>query len=94
MLRDLVRRCADLAENAQAFMGSLQRTIDLYELEVEAFLAYKDRLIEYLERFIKDLTGTGGEIAELLDRLDDAAVDRLLTLVAERDAEDAAPGAA
>jgi uncharacterized protein (TIGR02677 family) len=92
VLRDLVRRCADLADNAQAFMGSLQRTIDLYELEVEAFLAYKDRLIDYLERFIKDLTGTGAEIAELLHRVGDADVDRLLTLVAERDAEDVAPG--
>lgn len=92
VLRDLVGRCADLADNAQAFMGSLQRTIDLYELEVEAFLAYKDQLIEYLERFIKDLTGTGAEIAELLGRLAPADVDRLLTLVAAREAEDAAPG--
>jgi uncharacterized protein (TIGR02677 family) len=93
LLRDLVRRCADLAENAQAFMGSLQRTIDLYELDTDAFRAYKDRLIDYLERFIKDLTGIGGEIAELLGRLDPTAVERLLALVARRDAEDAAPGA-
>lgn len=92
LLRDLVGRCADLAENAQAFMGSLQRTIDLYELDTDAFRAYKDRLIEYLERFIKDLTGIGGEIAELLGRLDPTGVERLLTLVARRDAEDAAPG--
>lgn len=92
LLRDLVRRCADLAENAQAFMGSLQRTIDLYELDTEAFRAYKDRLIEYLERFIKDLTGVGSEIAELLDRLDPAGIDRLLAQVAHRDTEDAAPG--
>jgi uncharacterized protein (TIGR02677 family) len=94
LLRDLVRRCVDLAENAQAFMGSLQRTIDLYELETEAFIAYKDRLIEYLERFIKDLTGIGSEIAELLGRLDPDGIDRLLALVARRDSEDAAPGAA
>jgi uncharacterized protein (TIGR02677 family) len=92
LLRDLVARCADLAENAQAFMGSLQRTIDLYDLDTDAFRAYKDRLIEYLERFIKDLTGTGGEIAELLGHLDPAGVERLLALVARRDAEDAAPG--
>src|SRR4051812_17101035 len=92
LLRDLVRRCVDLAENAQAFMGSLQRTIDLYELDSEAFRAYKDRLIDYLERFIKDLTGIGGEIAELLGRLDPGGVDRLLGLVARRDADDAAPG--
>ncbi len=92
LLRDLVGRCADLAENAQAFMGSLQRTIDLYDLDTDAFRAYKDRLIEYLERFIKDLTGIGGEIAELLGRLDPVGVELLLTLVARRDAEDAAPG--
>ncbi len=92
LLRDLVRRCVDLAENAQAFMGSLQRTIDLYELDTEAFRAYKDRLIEYLERFIKDLTGVGGEIAELLGGLDPGGIDRLLALVARRDAEDTAPG--
>lgn len=93
LLRDLVRRCSDLAQNAQAFMGSLQRTIDLYELEVNAFRAYKDRLIDYLERFIRDLTGIGGEISELLVQLDPQDVDRLLALVAARDAEDAAPGA-
>lgn len=92
LLRDLVQRCADLAENAQAFMGSLQRTIDLYELDADAFRAYKNQLIEYLERFVKDLTGIGGQIAELLGRLDPAGVERLLTLVARRDAEDAAPG--
>ena len=92
LLRDLVRRCTDLAENAQAFMGSLQRTIDLYEMDTEAFRAYKDRLIEYLERFIKDLTGIGGEIAELLVDLDPDGIDRLLALVARRDAEDTAPG--
>lgn len=92
VLRDLVGRCGDLAENAQAFMGSLQRTIDLYELEVDAFLAYKDRLIDYLERFIKGLATTGAEIAELLSEIGEADVDRLLRLVAERDAEDVAPG--
>ena len=93
LLRDLVRRCVDLAENAQAFMGSLQRTIDLYELDAEAFRAYKDRLIEYLERFIKDLTGIGGEIAELLGgSRSRPASTACCRLVARRDAEDIAPG--
>lgn len=76
LLRDIVQRCGDLAENAQAFMGFLQRTIDLYELDADAFTAYKNQLIEYLERFVKSLTATGGEIAELLQRLDPAGVER------------------
>ena len=98
-LRDLVGRFTDLADNARAFMGSLQRTIDLHDAEVDAFLAYKDRLIEYLERFIADLITTGSEVARLLTEAQqpDAAtgqpaVQRLLRLAAERDAVDAAPG--
>lgn len=93
LLRDLVGRFSDLADNAQAFMGSLQRTIDLYDADVETFRAYKDRLVEYLERFIKDLVTVGAEIAGLLDALDRADVSRLLAIAAARDAEDAAPGA-
>ena len=73
-------------------MGSLQRTIDLYDIEIDAFRAYKDRLIDYLERFIKDLIGIGGEIATLLGEIEPARVDYLLTIVARRAAEDAAPG--
>jgi uncharacterized protein (TIGR02677 family) len=94
LLRDLVGRFADLADNAQAFMGSLQRTIDLYDADVDTFRAYKDRLVEYLERFVKDLVTVGGEIAGLLSSFDPAAAARLLAIVADRDAEDAAPDAA
>lgn len=91
VLRDLVGRFGDLADNAQAFMGSLQRTIDLYDADVETFRAYKDRLVEYLERFIKDLVTVGGEIANLLEQLPGEDVDRLLRLVVRRTADDLAP---
>lgn len=93
LLRDLVGRCEDLAANAQAFMGSLQRTIDLYDADVEAFRAYKNRLVNYLERFVKDLVTVGGEIAGLLGDLEQTDVLRLLEVAARRDAEDVAPGA-
>lgn len=91
-LRSLVDRFTDLAGNAQAFMGSLQRTIDLHDADTDTFLAYKDRLIEYLERFIKDLIGTGSEIATLVGDLEQRGVDRLLDMAAWREAEDTAPG--
>ncbi|MEV2225109.1 TIGR02677 family protein [Nocardia vinacea] len=90
-LTALAVRFNDLADNAQAFMGSLQRTIDLHDAEIEAFLAYKDRLIEYLERFIKDLVSTGSEISRLVRQLEEHGVDRLLDLAAYRESEDAAP---
>ncbi|UGQ11164.1 TIGR02677 family protein [Yinghuangia sp. ASG 101] len=94
LLRGLMDRFTGLADNARAFMGSLQRTVDLHEAEVEVFLAYKERLIEYLERFVEDLVTRGAEIAGLLDRLGTPSggpVAPLLRLAAERDAADAAP---
>lgn len=94
LLRALVDRFTDLAANAQAFMGSLQRSIDMQESDAEAFRAYKDRLIAYLQRFITDLVATGGEIAGLVERLEDGGVDGLLDLAARREAADTAPGAA
>ncbi|GAA4814606.1 TIGR02677 family protein [Tomitella cavernea] len=93
-LRTLVDRFEDLAANAQAFMSALARTIDVQDAEADAFVAYKERLIEYLERFIKDLVGTGAEIARLVEQIEDLGVDRLLRMAAERDTRDTAPGPA
>ncbi|MGV9314170.1 TIGR02677 family protein [Streptomyces sp. NPDC003691] len=91
----LTERFTALADNARAFMGSLQRTIDLHGVEVDAFLAYKDRLIQYLERFIQDLITLGGRIASLIGTLaEQGGVEPLLRLAAAREAIDAAPGEA
>ncbi|MFE9723833.1 TIGR02677 family protein [Streptomyces sp. NPDC005794] len=92
-LDTLTSRFAALAENARAFMGSVQRTIDLHEVEVEDFLAYKDRLIQYLEKFIQDLITLGSRIAQLIQELD-GRVDPLLRVAAAREAVDASPGEA
>ncbi|GLV78705.1 TIGR02677 family protein [Streptomyces hygroscopicus] len=91
-LSALTGRFEALAENARAFMGSLQRTMDLHGVEVEVFLAYKDRLIQYLERFIQDLITLGGRIAVLIGELErDGRAGVLLRLAAAREAADAAP---
>ncbi|MEU2600477.1 TIGR02677 family protein [Streptomyces hirsutus] len=88
----LTARFTDLADNARAFMGSLQRTIELHDIEVEAFLAYKDRLIQYLERFIQDLITLGGRIALLIGELEEQGrVEPLLRLAAARESADATP---
>jgi uncharacterized protein (TIGR02677 family) len=89
LLRALVDRFTDLAANAQAFMGSLQRSIDLHDVDADAFRAYKDRLIDYLQRFIADLVTTGSQIAELIIAIDE---EELLDIAAWREAADAAPG--
>ncbi|MPV37814.1 TIGR02677 family protein [Georgenia subflava] len=93
-LRSLRERFVELAENAVAFMGSMQRTIDLHDADVEAFLAYKEQLIEYLEQFIHDLLTRGASIAELLGSIPADGVRFLAATAAEREAVDAAPGEA
>ncbi|MBC6466732.1 TIGR02677 family protein [Actinomadura alba] len=92
LLLELIGRLDSLAANASAFMGSLQRTIDLHEIDEEAFLAYKDRLIAYLERFVSELVVKHFEIAKTLRAFPEGRVTALLMLAAEREAADAAPG--
>lgn len=90
-LRDLVHVFTSLAENAEAFMAGLARTIELQRADQEAVMAFKSRLIEYLERFIGDLVTKSSRISELLRSLS-AHSERLLAAAAAREARDAAPG--
>lgn len=91
-LRSLRERFVELAENAVAFMGSIQRTIDLHDADVEAFLAYKEQLLEYLERFINDLLTRGAAITILLTSIDADGVWFLANTAARRESLDTAPG--
>jgi uncharacterized protein (TIGR02677 family) len=90
-LRDLARVFESLADNAQAFMAGIGRSIELQQAEANAVLAYKTRLIDYLERFIGDLVGRSGGIARHLLELS-PRIDPLLWQAAQREARDAAPG--
>lgn len=89
-LRDLVTVFSGLAENAQAFMAGLARTIELQRADLQAVMAYKARLVDYLERFIGDLVTRSARIAYEIAELAPQAED-LLRRVAEREARDAAP---
>jgi uncharacterized protein (TIGR02677 family) len=94
LLLELAGRLDSLAANAGAFMGSLQRTIDLQDVEEEAFLAYKDRLIAYLDRFVSELVVKAHDIARTLGAIPADRVEALLRLAAGREAADVAPDAA
>ncbi|HLQ86143.1 MAG TPA: TIGR02677 family protein [Salinisphaeraceae bacterium] len=89
-LRELVNVFESLAANAEDFMAGLGRTIELQGADAAAVVAYKDRLIDYLERFIGDLVAASGAIADAILALEPA--DELLQLAAAREARDAAPG--
>jgi len=91
LLLALAERFTGLADNAQAFMASLRRVIDFADGDVAAFIAYKQQLIDYVNKFIADLANRGAEIATLLVRLEQSGVERLLAVAARREAADVAP---
>ncbi len=91
LLLSLAERFSSLADNAQAFMSALRRAIDFSDGDVDGFLAYKERLIDYINKFIADLANSGGQIALLLGGLEAAGHERLLELAARREAADAFP---
>ena len=84
---------AGLAANAEVFIAGLARTLELQRAEADAVMQFKDRLVNYLERFIGELLVRSGGIAARLLALD-ARMPALLELAAEREARDAAPDAA
>src|SRR5262245_6418832 len=90
-LRDLVRVFEGLAENAQAFMAGVARSIELQQAETGAVVSYKRQLIDYLERFLGDLVRRSDTIAGLILALE-PSIDAMLKQVAAREARDAAPG--
>jgi uncharacterized protein (TIGR02677 family) len=91
VLRDLVRVFEGLADNAQAFMASIGRSIEFQQADANAVIAYKKRLIDYLDRFIGDLVSRSGGIAQHILALDPLIVP-LLRQASQREARDAAPG--
>jgi uncharacterized protein (TIGR02677 family) len=91
ILRDLVRVLENLAENAQAFMAGVARSLELRQASAHAVVAYKRRLIDYLERFMGDLVRRSETIGRMIKALT-PRIDTVLQAVAEREARDAAPG--
>jgi len=81
---------SSLADNAQAFMSALRCAIDFSDGDVDGFIAYKERLIDYINRFIADLANSGARIAVLLTGLEAAGHERLLAVAARRETADAA----
>lgn len=86
-LQALYARFEELTGKAQIFIGSLQRSVDLQTADEDVFLAYKERLIDYLQRFVGDLTFASVDIGAMLRRLD-PHVPSLLEVAAERSIAD------
>ncbi len=85
-LRD---RLDALTANALAFIGSLQRNVELLAVGIDEFLIYKERLISYIDRFVSELVLATAEIAAAIDRIEGMNVGRILKIAGERDVVDA-----
>ncbi len=88
VLGSLQHRFDGLVEHARSFLSGVQRAAELYGSEAQGLLAYKERLVQYLERFIGELARVGSEVADLLELLDPAARDRLSAAAARREVID------
>ena len=91
-LRDLAQRFEEMTRNAQHFMAGVARQLDLRQASAPAVIQYKQRLIDYLERFLGDLVRRSSTIAAHLSELE-PHIEGVLNAVAAREARDAAPDA-
>ena len=82
-------RFEQVSSRAQSFMRSLHQPLDLQGLPMADFLAYKERLIDYLEHFIGELVVATNRIAEALIDLEAGGIDRAFLAVARREIVDA-----
>ena len=88
-LLSLAERFRNLTNRAQAFMRDLQSTIQLHGMSVEQFLGYKQLLIDYLERFLRDLVLATNEISRKILDLEQAGIRDQFRPVAQRALADA-----
>jgi uncharacterized protein (TIGR02677 family) len=89
LLTSLVARFEQLTVRAQSFMRELQGAVELHGLSIEGFLGYKQKLIDYLEKFIGELVLATGRIAEAVLQLEACGVEAAFTAAARRDLVDA-----
>lgn len=85
----LATRFEELTSRAQSFMRSLQSTVELHGIELDAFFSYKDALIDYLDRFLGELVLSTSRITAALREIAALDLDRAFRLLAERDLADA-----
>jgi uncharacterized protein (TIGR02677 family) len=87
-LNDLSSRFDTLVTRAQMFIGGLQREMDKPVAEESAFIALKEELLSYLERFVKELTSASYRIRNSLERLDARGIAPALEAAAHAELAD------
>lgn len=87
-LNILSGRFETLVARAQSFIGGLQRELDAPSAEETAFLALKEELLGYLERFVRELVSATYRISHALKALDVLDLAPLIHAAAAADLAD------
>lgn len=87
--RELNSRFEEFTVQAQRFMQFLQSTIELHGLSEDDFIDYKERLIDYLQRFVNELITSASEIEQKTTLLVRAGIDEVFEAVARQARADA-----
>lgn len=86
LLFNVTEQFRDLTENASTFLARLHETIEQGEVRTEAFLVYKQAVLEYLEQFLGELSEIAPQITREIQEIEAAGSERLVTLAAHADA--------
>jgi uncharacterized protein (TIGR02677 family) len=92
LLFNVTEQFRTLTENASTFLARLHEAIDQGEVRTEAFIVYKQAVLEYLEQFLGELAEIAPRITREIQGIDAAGVDRLVALAAAADAAPAPLG--
>lgn len=84
-LFDLDNQFSALTANASTFMGGLYRAIEASEVHAEAFVAYKQAVIAYLEQFLSELARLAPQIADAVAEVERLGVERMAAVAAVAD---------
>ena len=86
LLFNVTEQFRALTENASTFLARLHEAIDQGEVRTEAFLLYKQAVLEYLEQFLGELSEIAPRITREIQGIEAAGSDRLVALAAGADA--------
>jgi uncharacterized protein (TIGR02677 family) len=86
LLFNVTEQFRALTENASTFLARLHEAIDQGEVRTEAFLIYKQAVLEYLEQFLGELSEISPRITREIQGIEAAGSGRLVDLAAGADA--------
>jgi uncharacterized protein (TIGR02677 family) len=92
LLFNVTEQFRTLTENASLFLARLHEAIEQGEVRTEAFLLYKQAVLEYLEQFLGELSEISPRITREIQGIEAAGSGRLVALAARADAAPAPLG--